>query len=198
MKRKELEDLGLEKDVIDTIMKINGADIEAAKGDVTALQKQVETLEATVKERDGQIETLGKSTGDVEAMKKQIETLQVENTAASEKYATDLKNIKVETAITAAGGLIPAAIKALIDVSKVEVQADGSLKGLSEQLDTMKKDVTSKILFKTEETKKPAVKGAKTGETGVEGADGAVKADDFKTYEELAAYMEANPDAVIE
>jgi hypothetical protein len=41
MKRKFLEDLGLEKDVIEKIMNENGADIEKAKGEVETLRNQL-------------------------------------------------------------------------------------------------------------------------------------------------------------
>ncbi|MPM97218.1 hypothetical protein SDC9_144391 [bioreactor metagenome] len=51
------------------------------------------------------------------------------------------------------------------------------------------------MLF-TAETKQTKIKGAVPGETGKEDPDG--KADTSKmSYEELAAYMEQNPDANI-
>ena len=38
MKRKELEDLGLNEEQVNAVMKINGSDIENAKGDAKNLQ----------------------------------------------------------------------------------------------------------------------------------------------------------------
>ena len=68
MKRKFLEDLGLEKDVIDQIMSEHGAGITAAKADVQTieaerddLKSKYETAEQTInslKEADSKNETL--------------------------------------------------------------------------------------------------------------------------------------------
>ncbi|MFQ9516726.1 MAG: phage scaffolding protein [Eubacterium sp.] len=53
MKRKFLEDLGLESDVIDKIMDENGADIEKAKGDVKTLRNQLDEAQKTLKSFEG-------------------------------------------------------------------------------------------------------------------------------------------------
>lgn len=53
MKRKFLEDLGLESDVIDKIMDENGADIEKAKGDAKALKEQLDEARKTLKSFEG-------------------------------------------------------------------------------------------------------------------------------------------------
>ena len=65
MKRKFLEDLGLEdKDTIDKIMDENSSDIGKAKGELETVQQnlknantEIETLKGQVSERDGQLET---------------------------------------------------------------------------------------------------------------------------------------------
>ena len=48
MKRKFLEDLGLEKEIIDSIMAENGKDVEKAKGDYDDLKEQLETATTTI------------------------------------------------------------------------------------------------------------------------------------------------------
>lgn len=53
MKRKFLEDLGLESDVIDKIMDENGADIEKAKGDAKALKEQLDEAQKKLKSFEG-------------------------------------------------------------------------------------------------------------------------------------------------
>ena len=55
MKRKFLEDLGIEKDVIDRIMDENGKDIENAKGDTDRLREKAEELELRNKNLSGQV-----------------------------------------------------------------------------------------------------------------------------------------------
>lgn len=68
MKRSFLEELGLEKDVIDKIMSENGSDIESAKATVTkkfdsereTLQGQIEDLKVQVSQRDTDLSDIQK------------------------------------------------------------------------------------------------------------------------------------------
>lgn len=53
MKRKFLEDLWLEKDVIEKIMNENGADIEKAKGEVETLRNQLNETQDKLKSFEG-------------------------------------------------------------------------------------------------------------------------------------------------
>ena len=64
MKRKFLEDLGLEKDAVDKIMDENGNDINAAKKDVENIISERDKYKADVAERDKQIDSLKKSQRD--------------------------------------------------------------------------------------------------------------------------------------
>ena len=68
MTRKQLEDLGLSKEQVDSIMKINGDDIENAKSasaaEIKNLQTEVDGLKTQVSDRDKQLETLKASAGD--------------------------------------------------------------------------------------------------------------------------------------
>ena len=57
MKRKFLEDLGLEKEAIDKIMAENGNDVNAAKADYEAMKQERDTMATQVAERDKQLET---------------------------------------------------------------------------------------------------------------------------------------------
>ena len=104
MKRKFLEDLGLEKEAIDKIMAENGNDVNAAKAEYDSMKQERDTMAAQVAERDKQLETLKNSTGDMEALKQQIITLQADNQAAKEKYDADMKELKLSTAIRLALG----------------------------------------------------------------------------------------------
>ena len=89
MKRKFLEDLGLEKDIVDQIMQENGNDINKAKSDYEDVKAQLETANNTIKERDKQIEKLKEVDG--EKLKEEITKLQKLNKEAEKKYLDDLK-----------------------------------------------------------------------------------------------------------
>lgn len=199
MKRKFLEDLGLEKEVIDKILDENSADIGKAKGEVDSVTSERDKLKTDLAERDTQLETLKNSTGDVEDMKKQIANLQAENKTKDETHAAEIKQLKIDAAVSAALTGAKAknekAVKALLELEKVELNEDGSIKGLDDQIKKLTESDDTKFLFDNS-TKKTQIKGAKPGEAGKEDPDTKVDVSKM-TYEELAAYMEANPDAEI-
>ena len=59
MKRADLEALGLEKDVVDKVMAMNGDDIEALKNENKSLKTEVEKKDKTIQEHEGTIKQLG-------------------------------------------------------------------------------------------------------------------------------------------
>ncbi|MFR2756594.1 MAG: phage scaffolding protein [Eisenbergiella massiliensis] len=196
MKRKFLEDLGLEKDAIDKIMAENGSDVNAAKADYEATKQQLESANAQIQERDKQLESLKKSSGDNEALQKQITDLQAENKAAKEKYEADMKELKLTTAIKLAIGDSAHdadLVAGLFDRGKLVLNEDGTITGLEEQVKTIKKEKA--FLFK-EEKPGTVIKGGKPAEGA--GSPPADKKPSEMTYEELCAYIEANPGAALE
>lgn len=201
MKKDELLKLGLDEE---TAKKVETASTEELKGYIPKarfdeVNGEKNTLATTLKDRDTQLETLKNSTGDVEGLKKQITDLQTANKQKDDAHAAEVKTLKINAAVDAA--LVAAkaknakAVKALLDLEKAELADDGKIKGLDEQIKKLSGAEDSKFLFDTD-TKKPTMKGALPGETGKEEPD--TKVDTSKmTYEEIAAYMEANPDAKI-
>lgn len=197
MKRKFLEDLGLTREQVDSIMTENGRDIEAAKSDYETLKQQLEAQTAQMAERDAQLETLKKSAGDNEALTKQIADLQAENTAAKEKYESDMKELKIVTAIKLVVGESAQdadLVAGLFDKSKLILSEDGKVTGLEEQLKSLKKEKA--FLFKEEKPQQPQLKGGKPVEGN--GAPPAEKKPSEMTYSEMCKYLESNPGAKIE
>ena len=129
MKRTELEAMGLTKEQVDSIMKINGEDIENAKSssasEIATLKAENTALTSQVKERDTQIEGLKKSAGDNAELQKQIETLQADNKAKDEAHAKELTQLKIDAAVdkalTDGGAKNVKAVKALLDLSDVKL-----------------------------------------------------------------------------
>lgn len=155
MKRKFLEELGLEKEVIDKIMAENGNDINAAKADYESLKQQLETANQQVTERDKQLEQLKKNAGDNEELSSKIAELQAENKETKAKYEADLKELKLSAAIqTSLVGKVhdEELVSSLFDKSKLILSEDGKVTGLEEQLKQLKE--TKGFLFK-EEVKEP-------------------------------------------
>lgn len=196
MKRKFLEDLGLEKDAIDKIMAENGNDVNAAKADYETMKQQLDTVNTQIQERDKQLESLKNASGDNEALQKQIEALQEENKIAKEKYETDKKDLKLTMAIKLAIGNSAhdaELVAGLFDRGKLVLNEDGTVSGLEEQVKIIKKE---KAFLFNEEKPGTIIKGGKPAEGA--GVPPAGKKPAEMTYEELCAYMEANPGEALE
>lgn len=199
MKKDELVKLGADEALAE---KIAAASAEELKGFVPKARfDEVNTAkkaaEDQVKERDQQIEGL-KSAGNVDDLKKQIETLQADNKAKDEAHAAEIKQLQIDNAVNAALAAAKAknakAVKALLNLENAELGDDGAVKGLSEQIENLKKAEDSKFMFDT--VTKPKMKGAKTGENGTEDGDKGVDTSKM-TYDELCAYLADNPDATL-
>ena len=177
MKRAELEALGLTKEQIDEVMDKNGKDVEAAKGNLLTVTTERDNLKATVAERDKQLEGLKVSAGDAEKLKKQIEDLQAENKEKDKTHAEELRRLKIENAvtaaITAAKGKNAKAIRALLELEKAELAEDGTVKGLTEQMDKLRKAEDSKFLFDSE---RRILKGTKPAEASDPSEPGLTRA----------------------
>lgn len=96
----------------------------------------------------------------------------------------------IDAALTAAGAKNGKAVKALLDVSKVKLGEDGKLTGWEEQIKAVQK--SDSYLFI--EKQKNHFRGFQPGASA--DIKPGTKVDMSKmTYEELAAYIESNPDA---
>ena len=201
MTRKQLEDLGLTKEQADSIMKINGDDIENAKGtaatEIKNLQTEVEGLKTQVGDRDKQLETLKASAGDNADLKKQIEDLQTENATAKANHESELNQLKIDFAVEKA---LTGAVKALLELNDAKLDKDGNVKGLAEQIEKLTSGDDTKFLFEAQNQTKQQqnFKGFQPGASGEQKPGEGEKVDFSKmSYDELTAYMEANPDAQI-
>ncbi len=201
MKKDEFLKLGVDEE---TAKKCESASQEELKSYVSKarfdeVNNEKKKLELDVRDRDEQLESLKNSNGDVEAMKKQIADLQKANKDAADAHAAELRQLKIDAAVDSALSSAKAknktAVKALLkDLDKAELQEDGTIKGLSEQIEALQK--SDDYLFEPKESKKK-MKGAEPGEAGNEDGDKGVDTSKM-TYSELAAYMADHPDAKID
>ena len=200
MKKEDFVKLGIDEELA---AKCETASLDELKGYIPKarfdeVNNEKKKLELDVRDRDSQLEKLKNSTGDVEDMKKQIETLQADNKAKDEAHAAEIHNLKVnaaiDSALTGASAKNLVAVKALLkDMDKAELDADGSIKGLAEQIAALQK--SDSYLFDTKDSRK--FKGATPGESGNDDGDKGVDTSKM-SYSELAAYLAENPDAKID
>lgn len=200
MTRKQLEDLGLSKEQVDSIIKINGEDIENAKStsatEIKNLQTEVDGLKTQVSDRDIQLETLKASAGDNADLKKQIEDLQTENATAKANHESELKQLKidfaVEKALTGAKAKNITAVKALLDLKDAKFDKDGNVKGLADQIEKLTTGNDTKFLF--DAPTQPQFQGFQPGATNTEVKPGAEVDMSKMSYDQIVAYMDAHPE----
>ena len=116
--------------------------------------------EALVKERDTQIETLKTANADNENLKKQIAELQESNQKAVAEKEAEIKKIRIDNAVksalTTAGAKNAKAVLPFLKLDDAEIDNDGNVKGLNEQIEALKKAEDSSFLFETGKQSKVA------------------------------------------
>ena len=135
MKRKFLEDLGLEADVVEKIIIENGKDTTALKAKVDDLTEQIAVKETTIAEKNNKIAELEKV--DVEAIKKQ---------AREEGLAEGSKEVEVfkkqsalDKALSKYKAKDTSILSKMLDMEKVKYDDNFEIvEGLEEQVNTLK------------------------------------------------------------
>lgn len=196
MKKAEFIALGISEELAAKAEKASQEElksyVEKSKHDEIAEENK--TLKTQVTDRDKQLETLKASAGDNEELKKQIEAMEQQNADQEKAHKAELAQIRLDNAIDAAlisaGAKNGKAVKALIDVSKVKLGEDGKLTGWDDQLKAVQK--SDAYLFNAKQQNN--FRGFQPGASGEVRPDANVDMSKM-TYEELAAYMESNPDA---
>lgn len=199
MKKEKLIELGLDEETAKKVEKESENELAdyVPRAQFDIVVKERDAANETIKERDGQLEKL--KGVNVEELQNQITNLQNENKQKDEDYAKEIKQLRVNNAIeselTKNGALNMKAVKALLDVDidKINVKEDGTLEGLNidEQIKTLKEAEDSKFMFKEEKKKFKGANPSKS--TGKKGNDDGVDLSKM-TYEEIAKYLEENPD----
>lgn len=175
-----------------------------SKADFNQVNAAKKKAEDDVKARDQQLEDLKKSTGDAAALQEQIATLQNQNAEAKKTYEAELARVRldgaVEAALTAAGAKNNTAVKALLADFLKEAKLDdsGAVKGLAAEIDTLAKADATAFLFNTADGAPQQFKGMQPGAAGGKTPPAAGKEPKDMNYDELCAYLEANPGAKLE
>lgn len=159
MKTEMLKELGLTQEQIDKIMAENGKDINAAKGNTESLTTQVTELQNQLNERDNQLKELKKTVKDNEGLSAKIAELEQANTNMAAESKAKLEGIQkthaIENGVRDAKAKNMKAVMALLDLEKI-TYTDGTLVGLSEQLEGLKKGEDTGFLFGESTPPKPA------------------------------------------
>lgn len=184
MKRKDLEDLGLEKETVDKIMDWNGKDIEAEKAKTKAAEGERDNYKSQLDTATAELDKFKDMKP--EEMQATIDQLQKDLKAKDDEYAAKeaerLFNDTLDKAITAAGGRNAKAIRGLLDID--------ALKGSKDQTEDIKKALdgireSDSYLFGEGEPFQNPV-----GSTGGKPPQNNNKKLEDMTYEEYVAYRQ--------
>ena len=195
MKKEELMKLeGMTEDLAAKIVEMS---TDEMKGMIpkTRLDEVIAERDTAKKDHADVLKQLGalqKETGDVQSLKDKIQELQDNAKEAEKTHAAEIQTLKinnaVDTALIGAKALNMKAVKALLNLEKAELDADGTVKGLADQIKNLQTAEDSKFMFGSS-----TIKGARTGESGNEDGDKGVDTSKM-TYSELAAYAAEHPE----
>lgn len=155
MQRKFLEDLGLEKEIVDKIMSENGSDIEKAKARLEterdSYKEQLETAQNALKEFDGV---------DINEMRSKINQLTEDMAAKDAEHQAKIADMEfnsaLDTALTASKARNSKAVKALLDLDKLKTSKNQA-EDIRAALEAVKAD--NDYLFTSDEPIHNAVLG---------------------------------------
>lgn len=137
-------------------------------------------------------------------MQEQITTLQNQNAEAKKTYEAELARVRldgaVEAALTAAGAKNNTAVKALLAdfLKDAKLDDSGAVKGLAAEIDTLARANATAFLFNTTDGNAQQFKGMQPGAAGGKTPPATGKEPKDMNYDELCAYLEANPGAKLE
>jgi hypothetical protein len=137
-----------------------------------------------------QLDALQKDSGDVQTLKDQIQKLKDDAKESEKVHAAEIHAMKinnaVDNALNGAKALNVKAVKALLNLEGAELDADGTVKGLADQIKALQTAEDSKMLFGSSA---PAMKGAKVGERGDDEGDKVITIDDFRKMSPAERYQ---------
>lgn len=199
MKKEDLIALGVDEETAKSIMALHGKTVTQLNAQVATLEGERDTAKQQLASNQTELDALKESAKGNEALTAQLADLQAKfdesKTNSENTIATLKKESAIDVALLKAGAKNSKAAKALLDAEKIELAEDGTIKGLDEQLETIRTE--NDFLFQPAEPQeqgKPKIvnpgnpKGAQTTAVTKEQFDGM-------TYQERADLAANNPEA---
>lgn len=153
MKREALENIDLTPEQIETVMRLNGQDVNAEIQKTTQKQQELDQLQAKYDAQEKTIKDLKQSNANNTELQQKIETLEQDLARQTEaNKEIQLKN-GIEKALIEAGAVSIDDALALIDKNALKLNADGSVTGIDIQVENLKNRPHLASLFAIQETK---------------------------------------------
>lgn len=171
MTKEELKALGLNDNQVNKIVEDYGKNY-VSKAQFNQKNEELKTAKEELKKSNGDLETLRKNNKDNEALVKQIDDLKAEAKNRQAEYDSKIKQMQIDAivdrSLLTAKAKNPKAVKALLDLTKAEVEED-TIKGLDEQLKKLQE--SDSYLFEAPDPN-THIDGIKPGEGGDPGDNG--------------------------
>lgn len=152
MKREKLKELGVPEEALDGVMKEYGISIQSKDSDIESLKTERDSLKADITQRDKDIEALRKDSGTSDELKQRLADMESDYQAKTEEIQSELKNTKINAALDLALANAnvhnPEVVKRALDKDKIQLNDEGVVTGLDEQLTGFKE--SDPYLFKQE------------------------------------------------
>lgn len=125
MNRKFLEDLGLEKEVVDKVMAEHGKTLQTTKAELDNAKEELNSANET-------LETLKEENKDVETLQSKISEHEATVTKLQEELSSERKTFAIKEALTGAGASDVDYM--MFKLGEVEVDEEGKVKDLDNKI----------------------------------------------------------------
>lgn len=187
MKRNDIDqiinklNIELDKDVADSLkdelLTAFHTELTAEKAQTAAEQQKAKEAKQALEDLQKSYDSTVKDSESLEALKEQIKTLKADHekklAEIEGNYQAKLLNSAIENALSQAGAKNIKAVIPFIDSNNLKLNEDGSVAGLSEMIETVKKDESTSFLFniqeKAEKNQPEIPKGGLNPQSGITG-----------------------------
>ena len=191
MTKEQLQALNLTEEQINAIIEDYGKNY-VSKAQFNEKNDAYKQAKQEIENLTNDISTLSEANKANEALQSQIKELQDAATQREADYNENIKNMKIDTAITKAlsksGAMNETILTGLLDRTKIAIDEDNTITGIQEQIVALKE--SDPYLFKQD-----SIKGVVPGDATPKTHDGITKEQFNKmSYLDRAQLQETNPD----
>lgn len=191
MTKEQLQALNLTEEQINAIIEDYGKNY-VSKAQFNEKNDAYKQAKQEIENLTNDISTLSEANKANEALQSQIKELQDAATKREADYNENIKNMKIDTAITKAlsksGAMNETILTGLLDRTKIAIGEDNTITGIQEQINALKE--SDPYLFKQD-----SIKGVVPGDATPKTNDGITKEQFNKmSYLDRAQLQESNPD----
>lgn len=191
MTKEQLQALNLTEEQINAIIEDYGKNY-VSKAQFNEKNDAYKQAKQEIENLTNDISTLSEANKANEALQSQIKELQDAATKREADYNENIKNMKIDTAITKAlsksGAMNETILTGLLDRTKIAIGEDNTITGIQEQINALKE--SDPYLFKQD-----SIKGVVPGDATPKTNDGITKEQFNKmSYLDRVQLQETNPD----